>query len=272
MQSKVISLKKGIKVGYTEKLDYELAQIASTCFESNNPTVIGNSYQMELIKTKDNCRTYRLIWGNDVYYLKRFFEDSLFIKVRNVFRTSKAFRSYSISHKLAAANISVAEPLMFINFTKRIIEKESILVTKKVDGISLKEFLEQDISADLKEKILQQLFRLLGHFYKSGFKHGDPGLYNYFIDVRKDDYIITFLDLDVVHKIPRMPVIIALNGLAKMSSLSGRHIFGDNWSVYVKTFLDVFNPSINFDEAMDYFDKEREKRIMKYKKRHHLPI
>lgn len=246
-----IRLKSGIKVGYRETFDRQLAEISSMLFEDQYPVENRDTYRLEIIKTKNNCKTYRLICGNEVYYLKKFFEKSTFIKIRNIFRTSKAFRCYSISHKLAAANIPVAEPLMYITSTKRLIGRESIFVTKEVAGTSLMEFLEQDISPDLREQVLMKLFGLLGHFYKNGFKHGDPGLYNYFIELKNGDYRITFLDLDVVHKFPKIPAVIALKSLGKMGSLWGHAFFVDKWSIYVKIFLDKFDPKINLDKAMD---------------------
>ena len=262
-----ILLKPGIKACSKEIPDYQLAKIVSTLFENEIKTENSILYQVELIKSKNNCKTYKLSYGNNVYYLKKFFEQSLSKKILNIFRTTKAFRCYSISHKLDAANIPVAEPVMYLTCTKRFINRESIFVTKKVDGIPLREYLKQDISSDLKEKALKKYFFLLGHFYKNGFKHGDPGLYNFFIDVKdNNDYSFTFLDLDVIHKLPIIPVIVVLNGLAKLYSLSGSY-FSDKLPIYIKVFLDACKKPINMDKAICYLVEKGEQRIIKFKNR-----
>lgn len=269
MRVKKVCLSKGIKVGYREALDFELAEIASTLFAQTGSPNLTTSYKLELIKAKNNCQTYRLVRGDEVYFLKKFFDQPLYKKILNVFRVSKAFRCYATSFKLLSVNIPVAEPVMYLTYSRWIIEKESIFVTKKAAGIELMDFLTSpSISSSRKEEALKVLFHLLGHFCKNRFKHGDPCLYNYLIDPRKDDYFITFVDLDQIHRVPYMPVYLALHCLTKIRRLGGGSLLQERWPIYVQTFLNAFNPKIDLAKAIRDIEKENERRTAAKAKRY----
>jgi hypothetical protein len=261
MKFKKICLNKGIKVGYRETFDAEIAEIASSLFSEDISTKLTASYKLEFFKARHNCKTYILTRGDEVYYIKKFFEQPLRKKILNVFRTSKAFRCFAISYKLAAIKISVAEPAMYLTNSKRIIERESIFVAKKAVGMNLVSvLLSQDIPLDEKEEAVKQLFLLLGYMHKNRFKHGDPCLPNFLIDHQKDNNLITFIDLDQVHWMPYMPLFLALHGLAKINALSGPKIsklLGEKWSIYVKSFLDGFNPRVELDEAICFIERDK---------------
>ncbi len=261
MKFKKVCLNKSIKVGYRETLNTEIAGIASSLFNENISTKLTSSYKLEFIKARHNCKTYILTRGDEVYYIKKFFEQSLRKKVLNLFRTTKAFRCYAISYKLAAIKIAVAEPVMFLTCSKRIIEKESIFITKKAAGIGAGTFLlSQNIPLDEKEEAVKQLFRFLGYLHKKRFKHGDPCLPNYIIDHQKDNDIITFIDLDQVHRMPYMPKLLAFHSLAKLNALcisELRKPLEEGWPIYVKAFLEGFNPRIELDAAMRFIERDK---------------
>jgi hypothetical protein len=260
MKFKKDRLSKGIKVGYRETFDFELAEIASMLFSENISTKLTSSYKLEFLKARHNCKTYILTRGDEVYFLKKFFEPSLRKKILNIFRTSKAFRCYATSYKLASIKISVAEPVIYLTYSKRIIEKESIIVTKKTEGINLADYLlAQDIPIDKKTEAAKRLFQLLGYFYKKCYKHGDPCLPNYLIDPQNGGDIITFIDLDQVHRMPYMPVHLALHCLAKISGLGGSKLLGKNWPIYVKLFLDAFNPRIELAKAIRFIERDQKR-------------
>lgn len=268
MKQKKIYLKKGIKAVYREAFDPELAEIACKLFGQNLQTDCSDSYKLELIKTKENCKTYKLSRGNNVYFLKKFFEPSFHKNVQNLFRTSKALRCFSTAFKLAAVNISVAEPVMYLTCSSRIIKKESILITKKAAGVQLMDFLKsQDVPSDAKEKALLKLFHSLGYFYKHRFKHGDPCLYNYFVDPENDEYLITFIDLDQVHQVAYMPDFFALHSLVKISTLGGGTFLTEHWPTYVQTFLNAYNPKITLDKAICSINKQKDRKgIFRFRK------
>jgi ribosomal protein L30E len=170
---KVCTMAK-VKTYYFKIFDEELTQIAATLFD--NEHVQPQSDELKQITYYCTRQVYRLKWGDEIYYLKKFVTPFLIKKLKNVIRLSKAVASMRKAWGLMEHNFEVAEPVAALTYQKNLFHKESIYITKNYSGSSLKEFLLSDASIEAKKKALWDFSTLLGDFYKYGYFHRDPHL------------------------------------------------------------------------------------------------
>lgn len=176
-----------IKLYYLgEEPDWGLVKKVSRIFDGS----------VEPFKTKHRHQVYLLEHNSEVYYVKKFSPPTIEQSLSYRFRQSKAVSCIHIANRLQVSGFKTIEPVFALNFQKNV-KHVSLLVTKKIKGINLLEFFNNNIDNHKKE-VMNCLVSTLGLFYKNGFLHYDPILTNFMIDPEKEPEEIIFLDFESI--------------------------------------------------------------------------
>lgn len=227
---------------------------------------------IEPFKGRPRHRVYLIEHNNNLYYAKKFLPKNL----RDRFFQSRAERCYKISNQLSASGFKVVKPSFVLNYHKDF-KHESVFVTEKTTGISIKDFFSSNVAQSEKEAVFQSLILTLGTFLKNNFFHNDSVLANFFIDPKQIPYKIIFLDFDSISRhlwiskkkafhVLSMLHYSAYEFLVKFDQKAYSH---DKVLHYLKLFLNSYNPKIKVDHAYNCIARETI-RILKNKKKQHL--
>ncbi len=251
MKLKQINLAPEVKLYYiNEKPDMDLAKKVSRIFDGS----------LKPFKEMPRHEVYTVEYGNNIYYAKKFFPTTFEQKISYCIRESKALSCLILFDRLVNANLKVIKAVFALSYQKGL-KHESILVTEKTDGMSLREALIGNISSSEKEEIMLRFLATLGDFYRNKFIHKDPVLANFFVDLNKNPSEIIFIDLDAIaigHWLPQKRVFYSLNKLVLSiySNLGNRNsdkgFSREQVVFYVEQFLKSYNSSLKVDTALRY--------------------
>lgn len=254
MKIKQISFTSEIKLYYSkEEPELNLVRSVSQIFDGS----------VQSFKKMPRHEVYLLEHGNNVYYAKKFFPTTFEQKLSYCIRKSKALKCFILFNQLVNANFKTIESVFVLNYQKGL-KRESILVTKKTDGVNLKDVLIMDIDRSVKKEVLVCLLLTLGTFLKKGFRHNDPGLENFLIDLNKKPYEIIFMDLDAIESIPWLSPKRAFYSLNKLSfSIYATLVSQNNEKAYsceqakfyIEQFLKSYDPEIEVNKALQYLTR-----------------
>jgi len=94
-------------------------------------------------------------------------------RVRNAFRTSRAIRTWEVSHHMLARGVPVPVPLFCIEERQFRLLGDAYLVTEFIDGgLDLQQYWEH-ATAPAREAVLRRCAEVLGRMHAAGCCHGD---------------------------------------------------------------------------------------------------
>ncbi len=168
----------------------------------------------------------------------------------------------------------MVESVFILNYQKKF-KHESILVTKKINGISFLDFLRSDIDSSTKEEAFTSLVSTLGAFFRNGFYHYDPILQNFLINQNQKPYQIIFLDFDSISYMPRLSKKSVLYGLSKFNhsiyyllvSQNNEKLYSrDKMLFYLEILLKSYSSKISIDKAYNLLTQGTVKLLKRKKK------
>lgn len=251
-------------------LDPEFLKLLNPNFSS---LTIRTNPELKLIKRNRNREIFYFKTRHGDYYIKHFFATSATEKLKGSL-LNKAINSLRIANQLGHAGFQVAEPVLALTSKKTF---ESIYIAKKLPGISVEEFLNQDIPLSLKNKGIISLISMFARFYRDGYIHCDPKLSNFMIHATASGYEVGLIDLEAIYHLPKPVNIFTYKGVAKLYSFSCdaldrqylKHLRQiEQLQYYLNKFLEIYNPDLNPNGVEAWIAKLVSKRLKNHSMLH----
>jgi hypothetical protein len=203
---------------YNKKPSKQMFEMTKYCLETNE---INNS-DFEMIKSGNQREIYRVIVDSESYYFKRYSYRSFNKKIKNIFRSSAAYRSFKTSDQLIANQIPVVEPILAAKYNHSPMITDSIFITKDFGGTDLQDFLaKKDYSLAVKEEIIIELAQVWAKLYKNNYLNGDPNLPGILINYNENESLnLSLVDVDNFKKVIYLTKDRIIRNLAKFNAHS----------------------------------------------------
>lgn len=174
-------------------------------------------YEFELIKA-DKSEVYKLHTPNAVYYVKYYQAQKFSKKIKNLVRKPAAARHFYTANKLLASRIGTAEPILGIVKDKNLLLKESLFVTREIQGINLYEHAKSQPEIDTRRIIIKKLAKLWAKLINNNFWHKDPRLFNIMLQEDGQSLELILVDIDNIYSLPIFPHRLVIKNLTKLSA------------------------------------------------------
>jgi tRNA A-37 threonylcarbamoyl transferase component Bud32 len=120
-------------------------------------------------------------------------------RLRNAFRTSRAVRTWAVSHRMLALGVPVPAPLFCVEERRSRLLGDAYLVTEFVAGsCDLLEYWGR-VTAPAREAVLRRCAEVLGRMHSAGCCHGDLKWHNVLVRVIDESPEIVLVDVDAAH-------------------------------------------------------------------------
>lgn len=254
-------------VYYSQLPDPELVAGVAKLFE----TMIGSApgeQNLKLIKRnyKERSReTYSLNFAEEIYYVKKFYPLTLRERLKYRRFSPRGVQCFFLSSLLLRAGFAIPEPVFALSYHRKLFHRESIFVTKKCNGISLKEFVRSEAETIIKNGVIHKFAQTLGRFYRKGFIQTDPNFGNFLLDLTPDNQTFVFIDIDAIIYKPYFGSKVVFKSIAKCFSflycslaVNQRTdiLSSEKLSFLIKTVLHTYNPHVKI-ESMAALIKQR---------------
>lgn len=203
---------------YNKKPSKLMFEMTKYFLETNK---INNS-DFEMIKSGNQREIYKGIVDSESYYFKKYSYRSLNKKLKNIFRSSAAYRSFKISNQLIANQIPVVEPILAAKYNHSLMIADSIFITKDFGGADLQNFLaKKEYSLKEKEEIIIKLAQIWAKLYKNNYLNGDPNLPGILINYNENESLnLSLVDVDNFKKVIYLTKDRIIRNLAKFNAHS----------------------------------------------------
>ncbi len=207
------------------------------------------------------------------FFIKRFhrphFKDQIFA-LQNLNRPASIGRlEWENARLLLQNDIQTYRPVCFGEHKTLGLEKRSFIITEKLTGRCLTEFIRdnwQQLSTNQRQKLVFALGRFVGKIHKSQISLPDLYLYHFFVEIKNDDFQFAVIDL---HRMQRNATATnqRANNLAALKFTMRKNYFTDE---LLSDFLAGYKAQ-NTDVNIDMLMAKADKRIKKLSKRRTVP-
>lgn len=150
----------------------------------------------EIFKQGSRNHSVRVELAGRHYFLKRYNCRGWGYRLGNLFRQSRAVRTWRVHLEFLRRGIPIQEPLLCLEERNFRLLGRSYLLTGFVEGASSLMELWPTLSVDVKPSLLQCLGEELGRMHRTGALHGDLKWYNILIRKMESGWQPILVDLD----------------------------------------------------------------------------
>jgi len=150
----------------------------------------------EVFKRGSRNHSVRVILGGRNYFLKRYNYRGWAYQLGNLFRRSRAVRTWRIHLTFRNLGLPIQEPVLCLEQRRFRFLGRSYLLTEFIDGATPLIDLWPTLDADHKTPLLQDLAKQLAVMHRSGGIHGDLKWYNILIRRTNSGLMPILVDLD----------------------------------------------------------------------------
>jgi len=150
----------------------------------------------EIFKQGSRNHSVRVELAGQSYFLKRYNCRGWGYRLGNLFRQSRAVRTWRVHLEFLRRGIAIQDPLLCLEERNFRLLGRSYLLTGFVEGASSLMELWPTLTVDEKSSLLRCLAEHLGHLHRSGALHGDLKWYNILIRRTAAGWQPTLVDLD----------------------------------------------------------------------------
>src|SRR5690554_6882918 len=256
-----------MKIYADQLLDDALLQTISPIINKNMDKL---SPQIIVIKDSPVRKIYKIQKGKKFFFLKHYSDQRFGKRLKNLFRSVEAVRSYKISKALINSLLPVAEPIAAITIQKNFYQKESYYLMKGCAGHTLQEFFK---ICNQKILVLEKLAKLLAIFFRNSFYHGDLNLANIIVNA---DIKMTFIDVDNIKRLPFLPWSRVKRNMANFNAhMYATFDYERQWTVsypelehFFYTFLNGYRPQEDTKQFIHDINKLTAKALIHWNKSH----
>lgn len=131
------------------------------------------------------------------YFIKTYTYRKPLKVLKNYFRSSNAEKASDIALSMQSAGIKVATPLAVLIYKQNFFLSDSMLITEKLKGQNLQEFLTTEkYDLKLKRAIIQKIAESWAKLYLHNFITSDPNLPGIMVYIENKKIEVTFVDMD----------------------------------------------------------------------------
>lgn len=173
----------------------------------------------QLLKNGRSSTVVKVMLDDKTLVIKRYNLKNLWHRLRRCMRSTRAFHSWRLAHKMKLFGIPTATPVAYLEDSIAGLKGKSYYVMEYVPGEHAGDFFVGIQDSQTTQDVIQRIINLLRNLRKLEVTHGDLKMTNILID---NQY---------------QPVLIDLDGAAEHRSVSG---LNDAWQQEIKRFLENF--------------------------------
>lgn len=232
-----------------------------------------NHKDLVIIKQSPVRSVFKFEYKKNNYYIKKYSYNRLKKQIKNIFREEEAIRNFKKSVEMINNNIDTAQPVLAFKIDNRILNKESILITKEVKGLTLKQIMKKyDKYKVYKEDIILELAKINSKLLNSNFIFRDPNANNWIIDIKANKLKIVIVDTDNIYPQLFLPQKIAIKHLGIFTAKMLTEIKDINSEIlngysdrllFFKEFINNYNEKINLASFIEKMNNETISRLQK---------
>ncbi|OGT36607.1 MAG: hypothetical protein A3F12_08110 [Gammaproteobacteria bacterium RIFCSPHIGHO2_12_FULL_38_14] len=160
----------------------------------NDPDAIFQDPSAIILKAGRSSTVSKITLDQKTFVIKRYNMKNIFHKIRRLFRTSRAKKSWYFSQILQLFGVKTATPVAFIEEKRFIFPGKSYFVMCYVDGVSANHFFSNHCDDDQKISLAVSEVKTLFHkLFRLKITQGDLKISNILIDAHETPVLI---DLD----------------------------------------------------------------------------
>jgi len=191
---------------------YRQARPVAELLDHLLPDPEGMLVDGEVFKRGSRNHSVRISLEGRNYFLKRYNYRGWTYQLGNLFRRSRAVRTWQIHLMFLNLGLPIQEPVLCLEQRRFRVLGQSYLMTEFIDGASPLIDLWPTLDADHKASLLKDLAKQLAVMHRSGGIHGDLKWYN--ILIRRTDSGL-------------MPILVDLDGSCLLRRVSASRIKAD---------------------------------------------
>jgi len=182
---------------YLQEPSHSLLEKADEILQKRDSKVDESLLKHKFTKKRARC-VYLLEIDEKKYYVKKFSNRSFLYIFRDLFRPQRGVRALLTYSQLTKRDIPAAEMSFAMVNRKNPFNKPSLVVSSECCGKTIKEILQQQISASDKNELLKQWIEFFVMMIKKGVYHHDPNLTNF---IRTERGLV-LIDIDDIYVLP----------------------------------------------------------------------
>lgn len=201
-------------------------QDPESAFRHASSVMLKNGRSSTVIKVKLDHKDY---------VIKRYNLKNVWHRLRRSLRSTRAFHSWRLSHKLGLFGLPTAKPVGFLEQSILGLKGKSYFIMEYVPGEHAGEFFAHTKDPQTQETVINSIISLLRNLRKLEITHGDLKITNILINKKNQ------------------PLLIDLDGAAEHRSIAGlNHAWHKEIKRFLQNFRDVGALQTKFEEGLRF--------------------
>ena len=178
--------------------------------------------------------TLHALDGHGQVCVKGYHQVSLWYSLKNIFKKSRALKSWIAAHGLLVREIETPLPLAVLERTCGLLRREAFLITRLLpEALELNDYILATDLAGRKPAFLHALAEQLSNMHDRGVYHADLKSNNILVQETTDGWRFSFIDLDRTYFLGALSFSQRANNLAQINaSVSSRMTIRDRLSFF----------------------------------------